>query len=132
MTKRGFKQFYRRYKKVINRIIVCVVLLMIILMFWNYVSDLHKHINLLAKYNHKQALEISNLHGQVSASQNIIHDLQNKITYITNQKTSSIKVQYHQQPIHKEDTSFISDAPTIIVTVMTIVGGLIKNLIPIF
>lgn len=106
-------------------------------MFWNYVSDLHKHVDLLVKYNNQQTLEISNLHGQISADHSVIHDLHNKITYITNQKTASIKVQYHQQPVHKESNVLkelnpIGIAPTAIVIITTIIGSLFKNLIPIF
>lgn len=132
MTRTALKHFYRRYRKVVNRIIACVVLLMAILMFWNYISDLHKHIDLLAKYNHQQSIEINNLHGEVTADQHTIDSLEQKITYITGKQ--SIKVQYHQTSAPKVDTIFnpMNATPTMIVTVMAIVGGIIKNLVPSF
>lgn len=132
MTKAGLKYFYKRYRKIINRVVACVILLTIILMFWHYISDLHKHIDLLAKYNNEQSAEINKLHGEIVADQHTIESLQQKITYSTH--SSTMKVQFHQVTSPKLDDGLspISATPTIIITAIAIIGGIIKNLVPSF
>lgn len=137
---RGEKAFDRRYRKIRNRIIVGLLILMAILIFWNYVSDLHSHIDMLIKYNQLQSAEIDSLHRDIVSQHKEITSLQHQVTYITNKESASIKVQYTQVPTavkhehhfesHPLDT--ISSSSAVIVTAVTIIGGLLKNLIPSF
>lgn len=142
MNKKSRKVFNNRYRKIRNRVIVCILLALLILAFWNYISDLHKHIDLLAKYNHEQSMEIHNLEHANAKLSNTVTNLQHQVTYITNKETSSIKVQYRKvdttpnaTPVNNNN-SIISDAftytPTVIITAVTIIGGMVKNLIPSF
>lgn len=142
MSHKSRKVFNNRYRKIRNRMIACVLFAILILVFWHYISDLHKHIDLLAKYNHDQSTEINTLQHEISSQHSEITNLQHQVTYITNKETASIKVQFHHNTSNVSHVSpnnkysNIEDAvnytPTIIVTAVTIIGGLIRNLVPSF
>jgi hypothetical protein len=137
---RGEKTVDRRYRKIRNRIIVGLLIMMAILIFWNYISDLHKHIDLLIKHNQLQSVEIDKLHNEITSQHKEITSLQHQVTYITNKESASIKVQYTQVPTavkhehHFESNPLdtISSSSAVIVTAVTIIGGLLKNLVPSF